>query len=153
MLRNMLILLLGIAIGAAAYAFISRFDSGVDLGPNYETAITVLQGQNLVRETVGKPEYTMLKTENGDQLKSLVISKAALLNMMSHANEQFAGIRLYPVFKSNKQSPGNNFSLVIVPFKKEGDAQFSDILHDNFMYDYLNPCPSMCPKPGTSLLD
>jgi hypothetical protein len=151
MLRSILILLLGVAIGAATYALISRTGE-VDPGPSYERAITVAEGRDLVIQSREKPEYAMLKNESGEQLKSLVLSKAALLNMMSHVSDKFAGIRLYPIFKGKGQGV-NNFSLVIVPFTKEKSGEFVDVLHDNFMYDYLNPCPNACPKVGTALVD
>jgi ABC-type antimicrobial peptide transport system permease subunit len=152
MLRSILILLLGIAIGAAAYALISGMGE-VDPGPSYETAITVAQGKALVRASRELPEYATLKNESGEQLQSLLLSKAALLTMMAHAKDGFAGIRFYPIFKSSKQRPNNNFSLVVVPFAKESNGNFKDILVDNIMFDYLNPCPSACPITGQALTD
>jgi hypothetical protein len=152
MLRNILILLLGIAIGALAYALIAGMGE-VDPGPSYETAITVAQGKALVRTSRELPEYATLKNESGEQLQSLLLSKAALLTMMSHAKDGFAGIRLYPIFKSSKLRPNNNFSLVVVPFAKDANGNFRDVLVDNIMFDYLNPCPSACPITGQSLTD
>lgn len=151
MLKNILILLLGAVIGAAAYALIS--DMGhVDPGPSYETAISIEQARSLIRSSRATVEYGTLRTESNEQLKSLLLSKAALLNMMSHAKDNFAGIRLYPIFKSNGEIKGNNFSMVVVPFGKTASG-FSDILMDNVMYDYLNPCPNACPTLGTALMD
>jgi hypothetical protein len=152
MLRNILILLLGIAIGAAAYALISGMGE-VDPGPSYETAITVDQGRALVRQSREKPEYASLKNESGIQLKSMLLSKAALLKMMSTASDRFAGIRLYPIFKANKQNLGNSFSIVVVPFAKERSGDFRDILVDNAMFDYLNPCPNACPRAEDALVE
>ncbi len=151
MLKNILILLLGAVIGAAAYALIGEIGT-VDPGPSYETAISVDQARSLVRLSREKVEYSSLRTESNEQLKSLMLSKAALLNMMSHAKDNFAGIRLYPIFKSNGNTKVNNFSLVIVPFAKTS-AGFSEILVDNVIYDYLNPCPNACSTLGTALMD
>ncbi len=151
MLKNILILLLGAAIGAAAYALIS--DMGhVDPGPSYETAISIEQARSLIRSSRATAEYSTLRTESNEQLKSLMLSKAALLNMMSQTKDNFAGIRLYPIFKGNGQTKGNNFSLVIVPFARTSSG-ITEILMDNVIYDYLNPCPNACPTLGSALMD
>jgi hypothetical protein len=153
MLKSILILLLGAAIGAAAYALISRMSGEVDPGPSYETAIKIVEGRKLVDDTRVTSEYRVLRTNDGAQLRSLVISKAALLKMMARTENNFAGIRLYPIFKpSLVQGGAPSFSMVVVPMVKSGTG-LGDYLEDNYMFDYLNPCPAACPLEGAALRD
>jgi hypothetical protein len=97
----------------------------------------------------GKPIFIDEKTLK--KVKAFAIEEEALAKIRTLPD--YTGIRLYLAvrgFTSPDRKP--IYTLIIVPKGKEHQAdKDKNILEDNFLYDWVEPCPDNCPDEPTQI--